>query len=289
MPPDQRLPVLPSPPREERDRERRPIVKPSHLHDTNLSQLSLLSTNGEGRLGQPRRIAPVQNPAAPPFCVAFLKPEKIVTQLFFKKRKSECPDCFSRLVLLVKNDNPKPMKNTALKIKLAVTCAALLLAGAPRAVAEETAKAKQTSAEFERMKSLVGTWKGTADIGQGPAELVVQYRLLAGGTTLEERVFAGTPNEMLTLYYEQGGKLALTHYCIMGNRPGMLLKSSDAKSLTFDFDPACGINTATESHMHAMSIRFEDENTIVTSCRAMMGGKDIAEHPTTLKRVKSQT
>src|SRR5258706_12131909 len=87
------------------------------------------------------------------------------------------------------------------------------------------------SAEFERMKSLVGTWKGTHDMGQGPMEMTVEYRLVADGSTLEERFFAGTPMEMVTMYHDRHGKLALTHYCMLHNQPGMLLKSSDANTL----------------------------------------------------------
>jgi len=124
-------------------------------------------------------------------------------------------------------------------------------------------------------------------MGQGPIDMTVQYRLLAGGSVLEERVFSGTPNEMITMYFDQAGKLALTHYCMFGNRPGMLLKSSDDKTVTFDFDKTCGINEAQESHMHALSISFDDPNTITTSCKALMEGKEMAAHPTTLKRVKS--
>ena len=172
-----------------------------------------------------------------------------------------------------------------MKTKMTAYCATILLAGSVWAGADEPAKQNQASPEFERMKTLVGTWKGKTDIGQGPIELTAQYRLLAGGTVLEERVFAGTPNEMLTMYFDRGGKLALTHYCIMGNRPGMLLKSSDSKSLRFDFDATCGIDPTSESHMHAMTIRFDDSDTITTSCKAMTGGKEVPEHATTLKRV----
>src|SRR5262245_21061926 len=93
--------------------------------------------------------------------------------------------------------------------------------------AAEQPKQKASSPEFEKMKSLVRTWQGKTDMGQGPIDLTVRYRLLAGGSVLEERVFEGTPNEMVTMYYDQGGKLAMTHYCMMGNRPGMVLKSSD--------------------------------------------------------------
>src|SRR3954471_6925301 len=113
-----------------------------------------------------------------------------------------------------------------MKTNKTLFCATLLLAASMGLKAEEPVKARQGSAEFERMKTLVGAWKGKTDMGQGPIDLTVQYRLLAGGSVLEERVFAGTPNEMTTMYYDQGDKLALTHYCMLGNRPGMLLKES---------------------------------------------------------------
>jgi hypothetical protein len=175
-----------------------------------------------------------------------------------------------------------------MKTKFTSFCATLLLTSAMCLHADEPAKPKQGSPEFERMKTLVGTWKGKTDMGQGPIDISVQYRLLAGGSVVEEKVFSGTPNEMVTMYFDNGDKLALTHYCMMGNRPGMILKSSDAKTLKFDFDKTCGINESKESHMHALTIRFDDADTITTSCKAIMDGKEMPEHPTTLKRVKGE-
>ena len=174
-----------------------------------------------------------------------------------------------------------------MKTKTISSYATLLLIASACLNAAEVPASKQSSKEFERLKTLVGTWQGRTDIGQGPVDMTLQYRLLAGGTVLEERVFAGTPNEMITMFYDRGGKLALTHYCMMGNRPGMLLKSSDANTLSFDFDKTCGIDPAKESHMHALTITFDDTNTITTNCKAIMDGKEVPEHPTTLKRAKS--
>src|SRR5258708_32503098 len=174
-----------------------------------------------------------------------------------------------------------------MKINLTSVCTTLLLASSLCLTAGEAGKPKPGSPEFERLKTLVGKWEGKADMGQGPIDMTLQYRLLAGGSVLEERVFSGTPNEMITMYYDQGGKLALTHYCVFGNRPGMVLKSSDDKTLQFDFDQTCGINAAKESHMHALSITFDNADTITTSCKAIIDGKEMAEHPTTLKRAKS--
>src|SRR6058998_3249534 len=112
-----------------------------------------------------------------------------------------------------------------MKTKFTIVCTTLLLANSLWLGAGESEESKQSSPEFERLKTLVGTWQGKTDIGQGPIDMTVQYRLLAGGSVLEERVFAGTPNEMVTMYYDKAGKLAMTHYCMFGNRPGMLLKS----------------------------------------------------------------
>jgi len=183
-----------------------------------------------------------------------------------------------------------------MKSNIAVIGTSLLLASslwlsaAEKSASQASQKegnAKQCSPELERMKSLVGTWTGKTDMGKGPVEVNLQYRLLAGGSVLEERIFAGTPHEMVTMYYDQNGKLAMTHYCMLGNRPGMLLKSSDAKTIKLDFDPACGIDPQREDHMHGITITFEDADTITTSCRAIKDGKDMPDHATTLKRVKS--
>jgi hypothetical protein len=173
--------------------------------------------------------------------------------------------------------------------KIASLFTVFLFAAAVWLNAGEIPAAKKGSPEFEKIKTLVGTWQGKTDMGQGPIDLTVQYRVIAGGSVVEERVFAGTPQEMVTMYYDQAGKLALTHYCVMGNRPSMLLKSSDDKTIRFDFDKACCIDPKKESHMHALTIRFDDADTITTSCKAILEGKEAPEHPTTLKRVKTDT
>ena len=164
-------------------------------------------------------------------------------------------------------------------------CTTLLLAGWLHAGEPEK---KAPTAEFARLKSLVGTWTGKSDMGQGPVDLTIQYRLIAGGSVLEERIAPGTPQEMVTMYYDKAGKLAMTHYCIMGNRPEMALKSSDAKSLTFDLDAACcAFDPKKESHMRGVKITFEDADTISSSCSAVIDGKETVHPPTTFKRVKT--
>ena len=57
--------------------------------------------------------------------------------------------------------------------------------------------------------------------------------------------------------------------------------------MKFDFDKTCGINATTESHMHSMTISFDDADTVTTHCQAFIDGKEAPDHPCTLKRVKS--
>ena len=177
-------------------------------------------------------------------------------------------------------------------MKTKIVSATLLLAVSLFANAAEPAKpaapAKPTSPDFEKMKTLVGSWTGKTDMGEGPVDMTIRYRLIAAGSVLEERCMEGTPNEMVTMYFvNPDGKLAMTHYCMMGNRPAMKVTESDEKSITFDFDATnTSIDPKKESHMHGMTIRFVDADTISSSCKAIMDGKEMPEHETTLKRVK---
>lgn len=152
--------------------------------------------------------------------------------------------------------------------------------------AEAAAPAVKSSAEFERMKTLVGDWKGSMNMGQGPVEMNVSYRLLAGGSALEERTFVGTPKEMVTMYYDRNGKLALTHYCAWGNRPEMAMASSDQKSIRFAFDPGCGLDPKSGSLMHSLAIEFTDRNTITMHWRAVVKGQATPPQPIRLTRVR---
>jgi|SRR5437588_8359945 len=178
------------------------------------------------------------------------------------------------------------MENRKANMKKLAVIAVLCLAGSMWAGAGEH-KPYKGSAEFERMKSLVGTWKGMADMGQGPAEITVEYRLVSGGSAIEEHIFPGTPHEMVTMYHDKQGKLSLTHYCMLGNQPGMLLKSSDEKSLQFDFDATCGLDADSGMHMHSLTLTFVSPDTITQNWKLFENGKAKDDHPFTLKRVKA--
>src|SRR4051812_16821089 len=153
--------------------------------------------------------------------------------------------------------------------------------------AGEPSKPYVGSAEFEKLKTLAGTWQGTTDMGKGPMPINVQYRVISGGSAVEERLFADTPMEMVTIYHDQDGKVALTHYCSLCNRPAMTLTKSDDHSLTFDLAKDCGINVEKDKHMHSAKLTFDDANHLTQDWTLFEDGKAQPAHAFKLERVKS--
>src|SRR6266852_7493101 len=109
-------------------------------------------------------------------------------------------------------------------------------------------------ASFDNVKALVGQWEGTTKMGDKDTPVTASYEMTAGGTAILERLFAGTPNEMVSVYHSDGTKVAMTHYCMLGNQPEMTLRKADKNMIVFEMASTSGIKSAQEPHMHSLSI-----------------------------------
>jgi hypothetical protein len=118
------------------------------------------------------------------------------------------------------------------------------------------------SAEFERLKGLAGSWQGSATMEGKEQEIQVTYRVTSAGSAIVETHFPGSPQEMVSIYHDEGGRPGMTHYCALKNRPNLVMDSSDRGSIHLDFTASAGIDPAQDAHMHALTIRFIDEDTI---------------------------
>lgn len=116
--------------------------------------------------------------------------------------------------------------------------------------------------DFAVLKQLVGNWQGTGMMDGKEQTITVEYQLTSGGTAITEKLGAGTPNEMISVYHKDGKTLGMTHFCARGNAPQMALKKSDATSLTFEMTKPLGISSPKESHMHAVTLTTPDADTL---------------------------
>jgi hypothetical protein len=166
-----------------------------------------------------------------------------------------------------------------------------LLAGgasAPAGAAVKTAGVDGKAA-LERLKTLAGEWRGHVVTEDGPPAKVV-YSVTAGGSTVTEKLFPGTPHEMLTLYHLDGEDLVLTHYCAMGNQPRMrLVKAAltDPLELRFDFTGGTNIDPAKDMHMHAGTLRLRGPDRLEAEWAVYDKGKQTGANKFFLDRMKA--
>jgi len=142
------------------------------------------------------------------------------------------------------------------------------------------------SPEFERMKKLAGVWEGTLSTGKEGDKVRVEYRLTSSDSALIETLTPGNEGEMVSVYHDEKGKLAMTHYCMLRNQPHMKLTQADARSIKLVFDRKGNvINPAKEKHMHAVSFAFTDNDHLVQKWTMFDRGKNAGEVEFTLTRV----
>jgi hypothetical protein len=108
-----------------------------------------------------------------------------------------------------------------------------------------------------KFKSLVGTWQGKTVKGQAVEDT---YNLTAGGTAVMGNDKMGS-EEMLSLFYVDGNRLLMTHFCPSGNQPRMQATiSPDLKTISFDFLDATNLPSPQAGHMHHAVYIFTDSD-----------------------------
>lgn len=115
-----------------------------------------------------------------------------------------------------------------------------------------------STAAFARLKALAGEWE--ANIDGKKAHLT--YEVIAGGNSIVEHESTPDMPEMLTVYYLDGNRILLTHYCAAGNQPRMEAKSFDSQTgeLRFQFLDATNLTSTNAGHMHNVTLHLLDNN-----------------------------
>jgi hypothetical protein len=115
--------------------------------------------------------------------------------------------------------------------------------------------ASKSQPEFDQIKSLAGNWQGKGP--EGPVH--ISYTLVSGGTAVMESSAMHSEGAMITMYFLDGDRLMMTHYCTANNQPRMRADgSSGASAIKFSFVDATNLAGPDAGHMHAHSIVWKD-------------------------------
>ncbi len=138
-------------------------------------------------------------------------------------------------------------------------CKSILLSFTTIALLTNPVLGQSTAAAgFEKLKSLVGEWQGTGPHGK----VNVSYQLISGGSALMEILDPISEPSMTTIYHLDGDKLAMTHYCSIGNQPRMQAEvpAGEIGEFNFTFVDVTNMANASQGHMRHLTITFQDKD-----------------------------
>jgi len=164
----------------------------------------------------------------------------------------------------------------------------VLLSLSTVAFAQTDAQKSDAQKSFDKLKTLAGSWEGhgtsTPPQPDMPDLMQVSLRVTSTGNALmHEMRGKGKPGDRndddpITMFYVDGDRLLLTHYCDAGNRPRMVGKvSPDGKTVEFDFVDVAG--STQYGHMHHALFTIIDANHHTEDWTYMMpGDKPLQAH-----------
>ena len=141
---------------------------------------------------------------------------------------------------------------------------------------------------FDQFKKLEGKWRGRSTNGW---EEVINYKTIAKGSVVVANSFDAHPNEsMMTMFYLDGDRLMLTHFCVAGNQPRLVATSFEdgGKAIIFTFLDGTNLPSRDQGHMDKLVFRFIDEKRAVSRWTWCQDGKETWMEEIALERIPSQ-
>ena len=184
------------------------------------------------------------------------------------------------------------MRSSILALGTMLVLLTLVADGASVAAAPSTGAGGAASATngadravFDQLKSLAGRWEGRVDDASA-ATVAFELQVTSNGTAVLERVFAGEPHEMTTVYYLANGQLFATHYCSLGNQPAFkLVPGSKPSDIVMDLAGGTGFDPQTDQHAHGVRIQSLDAGKLRIEWQFRKGLADPTYARMTLQRV----
>ena len=190
------------------------------------------------------------------------------------------------------------MKSLRILLSIAVLSVSTL-AFAQHEAQKSDAPKSDAQKSFDKLKTLAGAWHATVttdppvkEMGNG-AIADVSLRVTSRGNALVHEMGENGKDDPtkydhpVTMFYLDGDRLLLTHYCDAGNRPRMAARvSPDGKTVEFDFLDVAG-NTKYGHMQHAL-FTFIDANHHTEDWTFVMKGDKLMHAHLDLQRTNPQ-
>ena len=125
----------------------------------------------------------------------------------------------------------------------------------------------------------MGAWQGSKQALDGQETITVEYVLTSRGTAVIERMFPGTPKEMVSVYAQDGHEMVMTHYCALGNQPRMKTSSPVAgNSIIMSYIDGTNMRSLQDKHMHELTLTVIDDRHINHEWTVFENGREAVTH-----------
>ena len=149
---------------------------------------------------------------------------------------------------------------------------------APQEAPQEAQQARQ---QFEQVRALVGEWDMEGADADGPE---VVYAETAAGSAVVETLFPGAAHEMVTVYFLDGDRLTVTHYCAAGNQPTLVAVPAVGDRIDFEFLRCSNLASPLDVHMHTLALELESVDRVTARWTTWDGGEPAGDTVFTLSR-----
>lgn len=149
------------------------------------------------------------------------------------------------------------------RIGLALAVLAALGAGFPEAPQSDVDDGAAAREFFARLQSLEGRWQASST--KGWHEVTVFEVIARGSVVMSSTEFAGEPRrKLVTMFYLDGDRLVLTHYCEARNQPHLVADEIDVDTgrAVFEFAGGGNLPDRNRGHMDRAVYEIVDDDTL---------------------------
>jgi hypothetical protein len=131
----------------------------------------------------------------------------------------------------------------------------------------------ENSTSLDGLKPLVGDWTAT---DAGGKLFTTSFRLISNNTALEETVNSSHDTQMVSIYNADGARVAMTHFCSMGNQPRLETPSErpNPNEFVFSFSGVTNLASPNDQHLHRMVITIQGPDHFTEAWTIRVNGKD---------------